>query len=343
ARRAVSQLLDAKRPDIVHCRNIYHHLSPSILAEFQERGIPVVMTIADYKLVCPNYKLFRNGTVCNECTPGRYHPALLHKCVKDSFLASALCAAEAVYHHHSRAYADRLTAILTPSRFACTVLADHGLPTDKLAVLRHFLDPSEWSSPPSTPSGRPYLVAFGRLSPEKGIDVAISAIAKVRGVDLAVVGQGPEESSLRRTAEREAPGRVRFLGYRQGDDLRRIIADSLAVVMPSVWYEVFGLSVLESFALGKAVVGSRIGAIPELVIDDETGLTFAPGDADDLARQVSALVSDPALATRMGAAAKAMVALDLGPERHYRDLIKIYEASIERRLPGGDCPDFNRR
>lgn len=325
AARAVSRLLDVYRPDIVHCRNLYHHLSPSILAEFEKRDIPVLMTVADYKLVCPNYKLYRDGLVCDECKGGHYLNAVRHRCVKDSRMASALCAAEAAYHHATGAYVDRLDKILAPSEFTRGVLADHGLPEAKLGVLHHFVDSNEWHCPTSAEPGTPYLVCFGRLSAEKGIDVAIEAIALIGGVDLVIVGEGPDSAALHELADRIAPGRVRFVGFKAPDELREIIAGSLAVVMPSTWYEVFGFSIIESFALGKPVLGSRIGAIPELVVDGETGFTFTAGDPTALAERMQLLLDDPSRARLMGERARRLVEDEYSPETHYRQLISVYE------------------
>lgn len=331
ARDSISRLLDAVQPDIVHCRNIYHHLSPSILYELKQRGIPVVMTVADYKLVCPCYRLFRDGRPCKECKGGRYDNAVRNRCVKGSLAASVLSATEAYVHRFAGAYVRNLDAILSPSRFVRGILSEFGLPENKLDVVRHFLDPAEWTPSTSStrPGGRQYVVCFGRVSDEKGIDVAIAAVGKLKNVDLYVVGEGPEEPALRRLAEKVAPDRVRFLGYRQGDDLRGIIRGSLAVLMPSIWYEPFGLSIIESFALGRPVIGSRMGAIPELVTDGKTGWTFEVGDADGLAKKISSLVTHPDEADRMGAEARRVAETDFGPDAHYRALMRVYESIMK--------------
>lgn len=333
ARQAVSRLLDEFRPDVVHCRNIYHHLSPSILAEFRKRDIPVLMTVADYKLICPNYRLFRGGEVCEDCKGGRYYNAVRGRCVKGSLPASTLCAAENAFHDATGAYVDRLQRILAPSAFTRDKLAEFGIPNEKLAVLRHFIDADAWRADPSrtstgTASGRPYVLSFGRLTDEKGVDRAIEAMRHVSGVDLVIVGEGPMEEELRRLADDRAPGKVTFRGYMDADQLREVIADSLAVVVPSIWYEVFGFSILESFSLGKPVIGSRMGAIPELVVDGVTGFTFDPSSPEDLAAKISLLAAEPSLARSMGSAARELVQVEFGEQHHYDALMVEYQALL---------------
>ncbi len=172
--------------------------------------------------------------------------------------------------------------------------------------------------------GGEHALFVGRLSPEKGVEVLIHAAAKAKHIPVHVVGTGPEEAQLKKLAETLGATNVVFKGFLEGDALRAEYAGARFVVVPSIWYEVFGLIVLEAYAAGKPVIASQIGGLPELVKDGETGLYATAGDAEDLAKQMQLLWSDPASAARMGRAGRAWVESEFAPKQHYRRLMDAY-------------------
>lgn len=325
AAKKIGRLLDRERPEIAHLHNIHHQISPSILPALRDRRVPVVMTLHDYKMVCPAYTLFREGRVCEECRGGRYYRCFLHRCTKRSFPKSLLNAVE-MYLHHSVLDLYRLVDVfISPSRFLRDKILEMGF-RKEVVYLPYSFSLRDYRPPPGPGDGS--VCYFGRLSAEKGLSTLLEAM---EGIDapVKIIGEGPAGGALRERAAGRLPS-ARFLGRRSGEELRSEIAASRLVVVPSRWYENRPSSVLEAFALGKPVIGSRIGGIPELVIDGETGFTFRPGDAADLREKIRALLADPGLGERMGRAGRRYVESDLDPDRYWPKLMEVYRRAGAR-------------
>jgi len=320
AKRKFSRLLEAFKPDLVHVHNIYHQISPSILPAAKKRGLPVVMTVHDYALLAPNYTLFHDGRICEVTKPDAFWNAVGHRCVKGSRAASALAAAELSLHRWLGLYADNIDRYIAPSRFVQALLGEYGLPPEKAVYLPHYIDASAWQ--PAYEGG--YALFVGRLSAEKGAAALIRAAAEAKHVPVRIVGTGPEEASLRSLAAKYGASNVEFRGFKEGAELAAEYAGARFVVVPSVWYEVFGLTVLEAYAAGKPVIASQIGGLEELVRDGRTGLLTSAGETAALARALDELWSAPAECAAMGREARAWVEQDFTPEAHYQAIMKIY-------------------
>ncbi len=324
ARRRFARLLDESRPDLVHLHNIHHQISPSILPEIKKRGIPSAMTLHDYKLVCGTYRLERGGKVCEECAGGRYYRCLLRRCQDGSLAKSALTAAEMYLHHRLLRLWPMIDLFVSPSRFLKDKLAEMGFP-GRIEVLPNFVVSEAFASD-SVPQPDLFLY-LGRLSPEKGLFTLLQAFQHL-GARLRILGDGPIRGELERAAARLAPGRVSFLGHRPREEIARELAAAAAVVVPSEWYENNPISVLEAYAAGRPVIGARIGGIPELVREGETGLTFESGNAEELAGKISFLLAHPAQGEKMGRAGRATVEKIFDPESYYGRLLEIYESLL---------------
>jgi glycosyltransferase involved in cell wall biosynthesis len=318
-------LLQSQRFDLVHLHNIYHQLSPSILDAVAEAGLPAVMTLHDYKIVCPTYKLLSEGRVCERCAMGKYWHCLLHRCVKVSYAKSFVNMAEMYLHHYFLGQYGKVALFLAPSKFLADKVGDMGFPGE-VRYLPNFIDVKTYA--PQFAGQEPSLVFFGRLSPEKGLPTLIQAMADIPGI-LKLIGEGSERPRLEAMVHRKGLQNVQFLGYRQADLLFDEVKKSWFAVVPSEWYENNPLSILEAFALGKPVVGARIGGIPELVRDGDTGLTFEPGNVQDLQEKIVFLLKNPELVTQMGKRARQFVEEVADPERHYQKLMEIYRKVIE--------------
>lgn len=320
AKRKFGRLLDAAKPELVHVHNIYHQISPSILPEAKKRGLPVVLTAHDYKLIAPNYSLFHDGAICERTKPDRFWEAVKHRCIKGSRIASALSAFEMTLHRRLGLYRDNVDLVIAPSRFVEALLVEYGIPEAKIVHVPHFVDAAAW-----TPSyDGSYALYVGRLSEEKGVDVLIRAAAGKKKIPVRIVGTGPDERRLKALAKELGAKNVEFAGFRGGDDLKREYAGARFVVIPSVWYEVFGLIALEAYAAGKPVVATQIGGLAELVRDGETGLTASAGDAGDLAEKMAALWDTPPLCADMGRVGRAWAEDEFAPEAHYRRMMDAY-------------------
>ena len=289
AQKKLKRLLQDFPADVAHLHCIYHHLSPSIISTLRDAGVPVVMTAHDLKIACPAYKMLNDTGICERCKDGNLLNVVKHRCVRGSLAASAIVMVESSVHRMLNTYQGKLDKVVVPSRFFMEKFIEWSWPRDKFAYIPNYVDASRFA--PAYEVGD-YFLYFGRLAPEKGVATLMRA-AKVAGVKLKIAGTGPIEAELH-ALQAELAGDIEFLGYRSGAELHALIREARAVVLPSEWYENAPMSVLESFALGTPVVGARIGGIPEMVVEGETGWTFESRNTDDLAALLSRLVAMPA-------------------------------------------------
>lgn len=327
AARGMEQALAEFRPDVVHAHNIYHQLSPSVVHAAARRGVPVVMTLHDYKLACPTYQLLDDGRPCTACIGGGLWQAARRGCRDGSRAASAVAAVEVGLHRRLGAY-DGVRCLIAPSRFLADTMAAAGVYPDRLRVLANFTDLDvPVRSGPATGA----VVYAGRLSAEKGVDTllrAIGLVARELGpapeVLLDVAGDGPDRSALEALALEVAPGRVRFHGRLPRAELTTVVADATVSAVPSRWHENQPLAVLESFALGVPVVTTDLGGLPELV-DESTGWVRAADDVAGLAEALVEALRDPAAARCRGRRAREIAERRHDPGRHLAGVRDIYE------------------
>jgi glycosyltransferase involved in cell wall biosynthesis len=335
ARRGITHVLEEFQPDVVHCHNIYHQLSPSMLEPIRKAGVPCVMTLHDYKLACPSYQLMDHGQLCQACVvggPARWVSPLTaarRRCKDDSLGSSALLAVETTLHRAVRAYSP-VDVFISPSRFLADVMTRAGVFPDRMRVVNHFTDVD---STPVKESAGGDLVFAGRLSREKGVDVLIDAVAAMTsGGTLDIAGDGPLRAELEAQADRVAPGRVRFHGRLAKPELQQLMRRSVASVVPSRWHENQPMTVLESFGAAVPVVATNLGGLPELVRDGVDGLVVPHEDPAALAAAMDALVADPARALAMGRTARERVLADFSTKAHLERLTAAYdEAAAHRR------------
>ncbi len=331
-----AQLLDRARPDIVHLQNIHHHLSPSVIDAAAERRIPVVWTLHDFSVICPNGNLFSKGRPCEECRPARFHRMVVNRCKRGSLPASLMAAAESAVHRAIRVF-DRVTIFIAPSRFLMAKLREFDFHPDRVAHLDNFV-PKGPGNERARASGAPdpdalhddYLLFAGRLIRDKGIATLLEAAGRWGVIPLVIAGDGPLREDVLEASDR-LPN-VRYVGPLDADHLRELQAGALAVVVPSVCYENQPYAVLEAFAAGTPIIGTALGGIPELVGEEERGLLFRPGDPDGLKRAARRLVEDRALVGRLGAAARVFARERLTPRRHYAGLMDLYGKALGREV-----------
>jgi glycosyltransferase involved in cell wall biosynthesis len=327
AAAGAERTIEAFRPDVAHLHNIYHQLSPSVLRPLRQRGVPTVMTLHDFKLVCPSHEMLDHGRPCEACLPHRFHQAVLHRCKNGSLAASSLLALESGLHRAGRLYGGT-DLFICPSQFLLQKMRAGGVFPERLRVLPSFTDAVRLS--PKTVVGGPVVFA-GRLVPQKGVDVLIEAVASMsEDTRVVIVGDGPARQDLERQAAQHCPTRVEFVGRLNRLAVLELMRSALAVVLPSRAYENQPLVVLEAQALGVPVIGSDIGGIPELVVDGATGWTVRAGDPASLRAALATLVGDPARAMAMGRAGREAVLSRFSPEAHLEQLEGLYtEAAVE--------------
>lgn len=328
AARGIARVLEEFRPDIVHIFNIYHHVSPSVLLPIGRSRIPVVQTLNDYKLVCPNYLLYTQGAPCTRCRKGGYAQALRHRCLHGSCSWSVLVAVEMTLHKAFRVYERRVAKFIAPSRFLKDMVESFGLPPGRSVHIPYFLFPRDYEV---LSDDRGYIAYIGRLSPEKGLLTLLRAMKQAPEVRLLIVGEGSMRPALEMSARKLGLTNVSFMGHLSGEELRLALAGARFTVLPSEWYEVFGQSILESFAAGKPVVAARIGGIGEVVGDgaDAGGLLFEPGAEDELAGCIRRLWDHPGEARDMGGRGRRRIFEGgFDDESHYERIISLYQGLV---------------
>ncbi len=321
AKKKLKQLIEEEKPDIAHLQNIHHHITPSILYTLKKHKIPIVWTLHDYTLICPNTSFLCKGKICERCKKIKYFWPLLVKCKKDSFAASMVAAIESITHRIMRVY-DLVDFFITPSKFLKHKLVEYGFDENKIVSLNNFLDAETGNEEKASDD---YYLYVGRISEEKGLQTLIDAAIKTDKSRLKIVGDGPLKERLGLYADKnDKKGIIVFLGHKRHEEVFKLLKGCRFVVIPSEWHENFPYSILEAFVCGKPVIGSRIGGIPELVKDNETGLTFKMGDSGDLSEKIEYMISNPDKVVEMGKNARLFAEKELNAERHYNGLMEIY-------------------
>ena len=328
----VRELIRRERPAVMHCTNTFPLISPAVYYAARAEGVPVVQSLRNYRLLCPNALFLRDGRVCEDCL-GRSlpWPGVLHGCYRGDRAATAVVAVLNAGHRALRTWSRAVDLYFTPSEFARRKFIQAGMPPGRIAVKPNFVAPD-----PGPGGGRGgYAIFVGRLSPEKGLETLVEAWTRMPGpLRLQVVGDGPLAASVAAAARRDP--RIEPLGRRTPAEVLSLIGDAVCLVMPSTWYETFGRTVIEAFARGTPVLASRLGAMAELVDDGRTGLLFTPGDAADLAAKTRTLLADPARLARMREEARLKYEQKYTADVNYDMLTAIYEraATCRGRLAG---------
>ncbi len=323
AAAGIARVLEDFRPDVVHMHNIYHQLSPSIVHACAKASVPVVMTLHDYKLVCPTYQFLDQGRICTACVSGGPKQAVRRRCKDGSLVASSIAATEVGVHRTLHAYG-HIGRFLCPSAFLRDQVAAAGLHSGRLLHQDNF---TNTSVPVRSEPGRGVVFA-GRLSHEKGVDVLIRAAALLArdhdGVVLDIVGDGPDRVELEALAAATAPDAVRFHGRVGADEVRAHLRGARVSALPSRWLENQPLSVLESFASGVPVVASALGGLNDLVTPGVDGDLVPHEDPNALAAALRPYLDDADLSARQGSAARARALDRHEPQRHLERVLGVY-------------------
>jgi glycosyltransferase involved in cell wall biosynthesis len=325
AYRELRALLRQTRPDILHVHNTFPLLSPAVYYAAAAESVPVVQTLHNYRLLCPAGVLFRDGGVCERCLDTAIPwPSVQHACYKGSRLASAATTAMLTVHRLLKTFDKYVTTYIAVSDFAAAKFIQGGLPPDKLVVKPNFIEPD----PGRGRGSGNYCMFVGRLTPEKGIHTLLKAWtgAAPPPFDLEIAGDGELASEVAQAAA-DFP-RIRWLGRLQKPELYERMKNAVALVVPSTWYEPFGVVLAEAFAMGVPVVASRIGALAALVDHGRTGLLCAPGDAEDLSSQISWLQAHPVALAHMRDEARRQFETHYAGDRNYLLLMDIYRNAI---------------
>lgn len=320
ARTRFAQLLDRFTPDIVHLQNLHAHITPSVIFEAKSRGIPVVWTLHDYKLICPNshFRIDETGEICEACGKGAFYQAVLRRCKKNSLAASAVASLEA-YVHRMLQVTEHVDAFLAPSDFLRSKFLERGYPPNKIIHVPLFV-PDEILDHQHKVGN--YILFLGKLEPIKGIYQLIDAGKRVPDVKIILAGSMPAD--VRAEVQGLFPANMAYVGMQHGADLWNLIGNARAVVLPSLWYENQPFSILEAFAHHKPVIASNLGGMSELVGDNARGILISPGKVNELADAMSWIMHNHQNAEKMGEAAYQYILSHHTSKAHYSQIIKIY-------------------
>jgi glycosyltransferase involved in cell wall biosynthesis len=316
----LERLCEKFRPNVIHVHNTLPLISPSLYWVATRRNIPIVQTLHNFRLICPQAMLLRNGKVCEDCLGKVPWRAVVRKCYRQSTVQSAVLSGMLMTHHALGTYRDKITRYIALNNFCREKFVASGLAPELFRIKPNFV---KSRVKPDNKVTRKGGIFIGRLSPEKGLHVLIDAAKKIRFNELKIVGKGPLEDDVR-NAFNDC-----YLGYKTPEQVQELLQACQFLVAPSTCYETFGLVAIEAFACGTPVIASRHGGLGELITDGVTGLLFTPGDAEDLARKIEWAKNHPEEMMRMGVNARAEYEAQYTPERNYQMLIDIYEDAIQ--------------
>lgn len=317
------QVVKDFKPDVVHVHNTFPLISPAIYWVAKRHRIPVVQTLHNFRLMCPQAMFLRNNQVCEDCLGTLPWRGALRGCYRNSKLQSTVLAGMLTIHRALGTWRNKVTRYIALNDFCRRKFIEGGLPAKRLVVKPNFVD---FPSPPA--SQRQGFLFVGRLSVEKGIQVLVDASLKLQNLDLRVAGTGPEDHLLARSPQ------LKPLGALSGDQVREQMSQSQALVIPSIWYENFPRTIVEAFGCGLPVIASRIGALADIVQDGGTGLLFNPGDAEDLAAKIQWARDNPEQMAIMGLNARALYESQFTADINYQQLVAIYTDAINEVNPG---------
>ncbi len=331
AQRKLQSLIETSKPDIAHLHIIDHQISPSILVTLKKYDIPIIQTVHQYKMICPNYRFYieDKNEICEKCIHGKFYHAIYKKCHKHSYAASTLVAFESYIHKSLHVY-DRVDLFHVPSHFMGSKLKEAGICDEKIRHEFYSINISDYLF---NQNFRKYIIYFGRLSGEKGLYTLLRSMKMIsnRFIDLVIVGEGPLKQELETLALRWGLSNVKFLGYQQNNKLKEMVANAKFTVVPSEWFENSPLVIYESFALGTPAIGANIGGIPELIDDQINGLLFEPGNVGDLAQKIEWLYSQPEKIREFGRNARQKAEHHFSTEKNYNTILSFYQELLNRR------------
>lgn len=319
AHRIVQQRLKSANYSVVHVQNFFPLISPSVYYAARAVGVPVVQTLRNYRLLCPNGLFFREGRVCEDCLGNVPLPSMVHACYRQSRAATSVTAAMLVVHRALGTWSKQVNLFISLSEFARQKFIEAGWPGEKIVVKPNFVHPD-----PGVGSGSGgYALFVGRLSVEKGLDVLLKAWKTLgSAVPLKIVGDGPLAPQV--VAATQRLPHITWLGRKPMSEVYQLMGEAQMLIFPSKWYETFGRVAVEAFAKGTPVIASNIGAIAELVDSGRTGLLFSPSDPADLAAKVEWAISHPQQLQQMRDRARAEFEAKYTARSNYARLREIY-------------------
>lgn len=333
--KKMCEAIDDFKPDIIHLNNFQRQLSSSVVFAAYDKKVPIIYTAHDVQAICPAITMLdSNGNACEKCIGGKYNNCIENKCNKGSMLKSVIGAHEGEFYRKNNIYKDMINYIITPSKFYKTQFIKDGYDEKKVIAIHNFINVDEYNLETKNEN---YALYCGRLSKEKGIINLIEAFKnllydkeiKSKNIKLFIAGDGPCKEEIEKYINsNKLNDKIILLGYLKQEDLKEYTRKASFIVVPSIWYENCPYSILETQAIGKAIIGANIGGIPELVQNEKNGFIYKYDDVDDLKAKMKKLFNDEELANEFGVNAKMFAREEYDKDKYYEKIINIYKNSV---------------
>lgn len=320
--KAIRREIEQVRPDLVYIIHFVNKLSPSVIRGAKKMGVPVVLRLSDYFLLCPRFDFLYDKKPCEDCLKCGYRTCIRRRCVKGSLFASLVRVLSMKIHNLLNIYQD-VDAFITPSQFLRSKLMENGFGGDRITCIPTF---TASKSEVGAPRIGEYGLYFGRISEEKGVETVVRAFEQLPDHRVKIMGDDTTEEAgrLKAYVQEKNLQNIEFTGFKSGEEMEDIIKGARYTLIPSVWYDNLPNTALESFQYSKPVIASNIGSLPELVLDGVNGFLFEAGNAEDL-RQKVLLFSEDETVEKMGAASRARLEERFAPKTHYDALMKVFD------------------
>ena len=324
-KKAMEEALDDFKPDIVHLNNFQRQLSASIIKPIKKRHIPIVFTAHDLQAICPAIVMLDSEkNICDKCMNGKYINCVKKKCVKNSSLKSLLGAIEGKYYRWNKIYSKKIDKIIAPSEYFKEMFIKDGIDSDRVEVLHNSIDVKNYDV---DIDDKGYAFYYGRLSKEKGIYNLLKAMLSIKDRRLFVAGDGPEKGNIEQFInENNMNDRVELLGFLDSKKIKEYVRKARVVIVPSICRENCPYSVLETLAMGRPIIGSNLGGIPELVKDGEYGYVY--NNIEELTEKMKKLLDEKDLSEKMGKNAKNSAIEKFSRDTYYNKILKLYKELI---------------
>lgn len=323
--KAIKKEIEDVKPDLVYIIHFVNKLSPSVISGAKKMGVPVVLRLSDYFLLCPRFDFLCNKKICEECLTQGYRSCIRNKCVKGSFFASLIRVMAMKIHGWMRIY-DQVDAFITPSRFLKSKLIENGFQQEKITCIPTFTTSKTVIEEPVVGD---YGLYFGRISEEKGVETVVKAYEQLPEKRVFIMGDDTTEEAVRlkQYIKEKCLTNIEFLGFKAGEELEEIIKGARFTLIPSIWYDNLPNTALESFQYSKPVIASNIGSLPELVMDGVNGYLFEPGNTTDLIDKIKKM-DDEAIVREFGASSRKILEDRFAPQMHYDKLYAVFKSVI---------------
>lgn len=330
AKRNINKLFRSNPVDVAYLLHFLKWISPSILDYLSQKKIPIIVRLSDFSFICPSSNFLRNKSICELCKNGNLWPSIKYKCSQNSTMTSVVNALAISFHKFFHLF-DKVDAFVCPSKFTLDKMKEAGFPENKLHHIPTFVNANDYM--PHYDNGK-YILYYGRISKEKGVEFLINAYAKLarsnKIAQLIIVGRSNDEEAerLKRKILNENIPNIEIRDEVPPNEIQQLIYNSVFIVVPSIWFDNMPNTILESYAAGKPVLASNFGSFPELIRPEVTGMLFQPAAVDDLAQKIQWMLSHPNEIKLMGINARKYAEQNFLPQLHYKRLMNLFNKII---------------